>query len=168
MEGFDNNGVWEEVELLNLDILNYLSTAVGRATSLGEVKLVADRGSAQEDEGGALTRHRVCILRGGAGIHCNVAPTDYQTQQQEEEEEEDVDIEEEGESEEWEEKKGRSKGRTLNRTRKRSSKVDDQFFKLAEMEEFLEEMERERGGKCLALGHYEWTLPHPFLQAHRQ
>ena len=126
-EGFDNDQIWEEVQLLNEPALDHLSKAVHKVSSLA----------------GRLEFLRPCRTMAEPSGHEGDQLEDWSEREGMEgsQGESDEDSEEDlssnmGEGEVGEE---RVKGTGRN------SVVDDRFFKLSEMEHFLEQVEAGEG-----------------------
>lgn len=135
VDGLDNDQIWEQIELVNKPVIKGLTGVVGRLSS-------------QIESGQFHLLPQSDVTTSGAECAGNgIAETGVSESVEEErdylaDESEDC-IDSEAEDMESEDESGRGKGRGKAQERGRSSVVDDKFFKLAEMEKFLEMTEKE-------------------------
>lgn len=139
VDGLDNDQIWEQIELVNKPVIKGLTGTVGRLSSQiesGQFRLLpqSDASSGAECAGNGTE----------TGVSESVEEErDYLADESEDcvdSEDEDIELESDDESGRG---NGCGNGRGKAQERGRSSVVDDKFFKLAEMEKFLEMAEKE-------------------------
>lgn len=128
VEGFDADQIWEQIQLVNEPMLAYLSKQVDKICRWDPDKLT---------EGG---RQKVKVSDCESGSEgMGELDSDFDDEEEEVEGDDELDPSNEDTNELQSKRRGKSEGRR--------TVVDDRFFKLAEMEQFLEKVEREQQQK---------------------
>lgn len=133
-EGLDEDQIWEQIELVNKPVIKALSGVVTKLSARidsGEFQLLAQHGN-QAEAGPNSSPQGKSGIGNDRELLC-----EGEEAQDSSEEDLGTDLEEDLEDEEG------GPGGKAKAARGRSSVVDDRFFKLAEMEKFLEMAERE-------------------------
>ncbi|XP_077419628.1 U3 small nucleolar ribonucleoprotein MPP10 [Vanacampus margaritifer] len=150
VENFDEEQIWQELELQNSAVLKHLTNAVDEALSDETLAILEeeedeeeeemDEGTGDEEEGdpdenmdeeaekrpdGRLTKMAVCEAE------------DYT--------DEDSDLDFDVDALEKREKQKRTPAEKQSKMKGIPSEVDDKFFKLSEMESFLDDMDKQEG-----------------------
>lgn len=145
VEGFDADQIWEQIQLVNEPMLAYLSKQVDKICQWDLEKLT---------EGGRRkTKVAVSDDSESGSDGMGESESDF-----DEEEEVKGDDEVDPSNEEANKVRGKRRGKSEGRR----TVVDDRFFKLAEMEQFLEKVEREQQQKQ---GTYHSMIVYFFLQS---
>lgn len=139
-EGLDNDQIWEQIQLVNKPVIKGLSGVVANISARlesGEFKLLKQHVASDAD---SSTRGADKTLKFGTG-HGKLV----EGEQEWEEEGEGTDSGDEEDDSCSEDESGRGKVKATGT----KSVVDDRFFKLSEMEKFLEMAEKEDGKDVL-------------------
>uniref|UniRef100_A0A3P9KYF7 U3 small nucleolar ribonucleoprotein protein MPP10 n=1 Tax=Oryzias latipes TaxID=8090 RepID=A0A3P9KYF7_ORYLA len=149
VENFDEEQIWQELELQNDAVLTHFKNAIDGALSNGNLTLLSDEemDADKEDESGVEEEE-------GATEDENVSELEEQlprlSKRSSVEAEEGSDKYSEDDSDiDFDvnalEKQKKDKGKTGSKKKVVPSEVDDKFFKLSEMETFLDDIEKREG-----------------------
>ena len=135
VEGFDTDQIWEQIQLVNEPMLAYLSKQVDmicqwdldKSTERGRQKAKVAVSNSESGSGGM------------GELESDIAEGEVVEGEYFDEGDDEMDPSDEETNEVQGKRKGKSEGRR--------TVVDDRFFKLAEMEQFLEKVEREQQQK---------------------
>lgn len=143
VDNFDEEQIWQELELQNDDVLKHFKNAIDEALSDNKLTLL----SAEEEEEEQY------------GEEEEATDDENNVEEQEEEpprlskkkaleaddghSEDDSDIDFDVDALEKREKQKKARGRTGSKAKEVPSEVDDTFFKLSEMETFLDDMDKQ-------------------------
>ncbi|XP_028258421.1 U3 small nucleolar ribonucleoprotein MPP10 [Parambassis ranga] len=146
VENFDEEQIWQELELQNNAVLKYFKNSIDEALS-DETLTVLEEEEEEDDDNDQDEEEE----------------TDYESFDEEQEEntsrqsnkmaedgaedysEEDSDVDFDVDALEKREKQKKEVGRKGSKTKVVPSEVDDKFFKLSEMESFLDDMDKREG-----------------------
>ncbi|RVE74414.1 hypothetical protein OJAV_G00022110 [Oryzias javanicus] len=153
VESFDDEQIWQELELQNNAVLTHFKIAIDGALSDGNLTLLSDEeieedkveeSEGEEEEEGATDDENVSDqeeqlprLSKKSLVDTEEPSDDYS--------ENDSDIDFDVNALEKREKQKKDKGKTGSKTKVVPSEVDDKFFKLSEMETFLDDIEKREG-----------------------
>ncbi|XP_029353376.1 U3 small nucleolar ribonucleoprotein MPP10 isoform X2 [Echeneis naucrates] len=134
VEDFDEEQIWQELELQNRPVLNHFKSVVDEALSDETLTVLAEEEEDEEedDEAGVETDDENEV----AGEDGDRA---------EDNTDEDSDLDFDVDALENREKQKKEVGRKDTKTKGVPSEVDDKFFKLSEMESFLDDMDKQEG-----------------------
>lgn len=150
VENFDEEQIWQELELQNSAVLNHFEDAVSEAVTDQALTLLEESEDEEEDGGGnqdddvndneeEVEEEEESIDGQNGQKTKSFAPAD-----EDELYDEDSDIDFDVDKLEKQSKQKKKTEFTLPKSRT-VSEVDDQFFKLSEMEAFLDDMDKREG-----------------------
>ena len=134
VEGFDADQIWEQIQLVNEPMLEYLSKQVDKICHWDMKKLTGGDGRKVA---------KVAVSDSESGSDGGMGESESDLDEGEDEYFDEGDDERDPSDDETNEVRGRRRGKGEGRR----TVVDDRFFKLAEMEQFLEIMEKEQQQK---------------------
>ncbi|MFT7797167.1 U3 small nucleolar ribonucleoprotein MPP10 [Arapaima gigas] len=150
IKNFDEEQIWQELELQNMPILRYLQRVIRNASNNTEITLIEEDEVSDEEEVGE-----------GQELDSEVEATEDYVEEDEEKDEqeeqrktsndvedssdEDSDLDFDVDAFEKQTKQQQQTKPKISRQAGAGSKVDDRFFKLSDMEAFLEDAERREG-----------------------
>lgn len=143
VENFDEEQIWQELELQNNAVLKHFKNATDEALSdetltllveeeeenSGEEEVDTDDENVEEEEPPRRSKKMAAEAEDGAGDYTD----------------EDSDLDFDVDALEKREKQKTAIGRKGSKTKVVPSQVDDKFFKLSEMESFLDDMDKREG-----------------------
>lgn len=143
VDNFDEEQIWQELELQNDAVLKYFKNAIGEALSDQTITLLSDEEEEEEEveEEGEEDEENASKpssrLKKKNGLEAEDGS--------EGDSENDSDLDFDVDALEKRERQKKQNARTGSKTRTTPSEVDDKFFKLSEMESFLDEMDKQEG-----------------------
>ncbi|CAJ1049787.1 U3 small nucleolar ribonucleoprotein protein MPP10 [Xyrichtys novacula] len=150
VENFDEEQIWQELELQNDAVLEHFKNATDEALSDKTLTLLVEEEEEEEEESIGEEEEEEEIddeieeeeeeapkLSKKIGVKAKDRAEDYT--------DEDSDIDFDVEDLEKREKQRKDIGRRGSKTKVVPSEVDDKFFKLSEMESFLDDMDKQEG-----------------------
>uniref|UniRef100_A0A3Q3E9C0 U3 small nucleolar ribonucleoprotein protein MPP10 n=1 Tax=Labrus bergylta TaxID=56723 RepID=A0A3Q3E9C0_9LABR len=132
VENFDEEQIWQELELQNNAVLKHFTNATEEALSDETLTLLAE----EEDEKN-VEEEEPAVRSKKMAVEAEDRAEDYT--------DEDSDLDFDVDALEKREKQKKESGRKGSKTKVVPSEVDDKFFKLSEMESFLDDMDKREG-----------------------
>ncbi|XP_044062227.1 U3 small nucleolar ribonucleoprotein protein MPP10 [Siniperca chuatsi] len=131
VENFDEEQIWQELELQNNAVLKHFKNATDEALSDETLTLLVEEEEENSDEEELPRQSKKMAVEAEDGAE------DYT--------DEDSDLDFDVDALEKREKQKKEIGRKGSKTKVVPSEVDDKFFKLSEMESFLDDMDKREG-----------------------
>ena len=141
VENFDEEQIWQELELQNDAVLKHFKNVIEEVVSDRTLTLLSEEEENGEEEEGATDDENVIEDQ-------DVEPprlSKKKAVEAEEGSEDDSDVDFDVDALEKREKQKKASRRADSRTKVVPSEVDDKFFKLSEMESFLDDMDKREG-----------------------
>ncbi|XP_011488218.1 U3 small nucleolar ribonucleoprotein protein MPP10 [Oryzias latipes] len=144
VENFDEEQIWQELELQNDAVLTHFKNAIDGALSNGNLTLLSDeemdadkedQSGVEEEEEGATDDENVSEQLPRLSKKSSVEAEEGSDNYSEDDSDIDFDVN-------ALEKQRKDKGKTGSKKKVVPSEVDDKFFKLSEMETFLDDIEK--------------------------
>lgn len=144
VKNFDEEQIWQELELQNTAVLSHFEDAVSKAVTDDTLTLLEESEEEEDDDGGGGHDNEEEEEEGGNKRKNGLKPKSSVSSNEEDLYDEDSDIDFDVDKLE---KQSEQKKKTETKTPKSRtvSEVDDQFFKLSEMEAFLDDMDKREG-----------------------
>ena len=141
VEGFDVDQIWEQIQLVNEPLLAHLTKQVEKISKWDLQRVTEGSGGSGHH---SRKNEEVAVSDSDSGGVGDLESAGEGEQEEEEAEYEDFSGED-GDADELESREEiKKKEKKRSKEGGRRTVVDDRFFKLAEMEEFLEKVEREQ------------------------
>ncbi|KAM3625174.1 uncharacterized protein V6R79_008031 [Siganus canaliculatus] len=148
VENFDEEQIWQELELQNNAVLEHFKKAIGKALvdksltlleeeNVDEEEVESDGENAEEDEYHDEEAQTPARQSKKMAVDTGDGEDQYT--------DEDSDLDFDVDALEKREKQKRDIGKKGSKTKVVPSEVDDKFFKLSEMESFLDDMDKQEG-----------------------
>lgn len=139
VENFDEEQIWQELELQNNAVLKYFNTAINEVLSNDTLTtlLESEESAEEEEEEGEEEDGEKALFKHSKRLAVESKDEDYT--------DEDSDLDFDVDALEKQEKQKKEFGKNASKTKVVPSEVDDKFFKLSEMESFLDEMDKREG-----------------------
>ncbi|XP_051235777.1 U3 small nucleolar ribonucleoprotein protein MPP10 [Dicentrarchus labrax] len=142
VENFDEEQIWQELELQNNAVLKHFKNATDEALSDATLMLLVEEEEEEEEEevetdGESVDEEEDEEQPPGQSKKMAAKAEDYT--------DEDSDLDFDVDALEKREKQKKEIGRKGSKTKVVPSEVDDKFFKLSEMESFLDDMDKREG-----------------------
>lgn len=139
MDDFDEEQIWQELELQNEAVLKYFQNAIHEVLSDQTLTLLSEE--EEENEGEQAVTYDENVIKPLPRQKKKIAMEAEDGSEGDSEDDSDFDFD--VDALEKQEKQKKENVRTGSKTRMNPSVVDDMFFKLSEMESFLEEMDKQ-------------------------
>ncbi|XP_037545296.1 U3 small nucleolar ribonucleoprotein protein MPP10 [Nematolebias whitei] len=141
VDDFDEEQIWQELELQNEAVLKHFQNAIDEVLSDQTLTLLSEE--EEQDEGEQAVTYDENVIKPLPRLKKKIAMEAEDGSEGDSEDDSDLDFD--VDALEKQEKQKKENVRTGSKTRMNPSVVDDRFFKLSEMESFLEEMDKQEG-----------------------
>ncbi|XP_047436722.1 U3 small nucleolar ribonucleoprotein protein MPP10 [Mugil cephalus] len=149
VENFDEEQIWQELELQNGAVLTHFKNAIDEALSDETLTLLVQEEEEEEESGheedGAIDDEDVDEEEEEEDEEEEETPRQSKKMPSEDYSDEDSDLDFDVDALEKREKRKKEVGKKGSKTKVVPSEVDDKFFKLSEMETFLDDMDKREG-----------------------